>query len=544
MNEKKKKGSIGDFLRTLIMLIALGVFCYSGYMLFTFYRAYKQGSDEYDNLEASYSVVQESETGLQMDDLENDAVMEAVEEQLEAMAVSSVMPQWNPGTDPSGILARAASDWESAEDVSEQNTNALPLQKGKIISREGVIGENGVLFSERTDLADTPTASVSEFETVPEAPAEESVLSAEVSSGGTSSVLEGETSSSRETVSISEEETSSSGETVSISEEETSPSGFGSILASQGQQTGEEQNSNSAQIPMSDGSAGSEKTTGQSLELESDMNIASVASAVTTGILDTNRMVPVWEDGRVVWLPILQNPVDFADLISINPDICGWLKIRALDISYPVVQGEDNDFYLHRTFEKTDNFAGCIFMDAANQEDFSDQNTVLYGHNMKNGSMFGKLNWLREKKTYEKSKYFWVFSRDLIRQYRIISGMVVNKSGEFYMNVYTEKEYEDHLINAMKNSELDNDGVTVCTSDRIVTLSTCTGDDATRFVVLGKLQQEYVSADRAEVMRQRFLDGPPEPETETEMLTENGDIWYSGLTWEEMSEQLPVIVVG
>ncbi|MFR3321064.1 MAG: sortase domain-bontaining protein [Lachnospiraceae bacterium] len=75
-----------------------------------------------------------------------------------------------------------------------------------------------------------------------------------------------------------------------------------------------------------------------------------------------------------------------------NSDIVGWLRIRALDISYPVVQGKDNDYYLHRTFEKTDNFAGCLFVNSYNMGDFTDQNTIIYGHNMKNGSMFGKLS--------------------------------------------------------------------------------------------------------------------------------------------------------
>ncbi len=90
-------------------------------------------------------------------------------------------------------------------------------------------------------------------------------------------------------------------------------------------------------------------------------------------------------------IPVLKNPIDFTQLLSVNSDIVGWLRIRALDISYPVVQGKDNDYYLHRTFEKTDNFAGCLFVNSYNMGDFTDQNTIIYGHNMKNGSMFGKL---------------------------------------------------------------------------------------------------------------------------------------------------------
>ena len=89
--------------------------------------------------------------------------------------------------------------------------------------------------------------------------------------------------------------------------------------------------------------------------------------------------------------------VDFESLKAINPDVKGWLYIEALDISYPVVQGPDNDTYLHTTYEGTSNFAGSIFLDYQNQDDFSDGNTIVYGHNMKNLSMFGKLKQMKEQ---------------------------------------------------------------------------------------------------------------------------------------------------
>ncbi len=100
--------------------------------------------------------------------------------------------------------------------------------------------------------------------------------------------------------------------------------------------------------------------------------------------------------------------VDFESLKAINPDVKGWLYIEALDISYPVVQGPDNDTYLHTTYEGTSrtNFAGSIFLDYQNQDDFSDGNTIVYGHNMKNLSMFGKLKQMKEQKKYRDSVYF------------------------------------------------------------------------------------------------------------------------------------------
>ena len=85
---------------------------------------------------------------------------------------------------------------------------------------------------------------------------------------------------------------------------------------------------------------------------------------------------------------VLKNPVDFESLQKVNEDIIGWIRVSALGISYPIAQSTDNDYYLHRTFERVDNFAGCIFMEYQNHSDFSDKNTIIYGHNMKNGSCF------------------------------------------------------------------------------------------------------------------------------------------------------------
>ena len=201
----------------------------------------------------------------------------------------------------------------------------------------------------------------------------------------------------------------------------------------------------------------------------------------------------VFEDGEEKTLPVLKNPIDFTQLLSVNSDIVGWLRIRALDISYPVVQGKDNDYYLHRTFEKTDNFAGCLFVNSYNMGDFTDQNTIIYGHNMKNGSMFGKLKNFSDPEVFKKSRYFWIFTPDFIYQYRIFSASVVDKTGLTYQISFTDDEFDQFISRAYSNSVVDNQGVTVTKEDRIVTLSTCTGDDSTRFVVMGKLAQIYAA---------------------------------------------------
>ena len=112
---------------------------------------------------------------------------------------------------------------------------------------------------------------------------------------------------------------------------------------------------------------------------------------------------------------------------------------------------------------------------------------------MKNGSMFGKLKDFREEEVFNKSKYFWMFTDDLIYQYRIFSACVVNKTGLTYQTFFVNNEFDEFVNAAYESSEVDTSGVEVTRDDRVMTLSTCTGDDATRFVVIGKLAQIYAS---------------------------------------------------
>ena len=84
--------------------------------------------------------------------------------------------------------------------------------------------------------------------------------------------------------------------------------------------------------------------------------------------------------------------VDFATLQQMNPDTVGWIRFEEpSEISYPVVKGRDNEEYLTRTFEANDNKLGTLFVDKDNTGTFTDRNTIIYGHNMKNGTMFAQL---------------------------------------------------------------------------------------------------------------------------------------------------------
>ena len=199
------------------------------------------------------------------------------------------------------------------------------------------------------------------------------------------------------------------------------------------------------------------------------------------------------ENGEEKTLPMMRNPINLQELNAINEDIIGWIRIGALDISYPVAQGADNDYYLHRTFEGVENFAGCIFLNCDNSRFFTDQNSIVYGHNMKNGSMFGTLHEFENQEVYDKNPYFWIFSQDFIYQYRIFSCSRVHKIGDPYRTRFLTEDFQSFIDTCQANSLIDNGGVSVTTEDRIVTLSTCTADDSTRFILQGKLEQVYIS---------------------------------------------------
>ena len=174
--------------------------------------------------------------------------------------------------------------------------------------------------------------------------------------------------------------------------------------------------------------------------------------------------------------------VDFDKLKSVNEDVVGWIYVDALpDISYPIVKGKDNQTYLHQTYEKNYNFAGTIFVDYENSGDFSDCNTLVYGHNMKNGSMFGHLKKFRE------DEYFWILTPERNYRYEIISAYTTGVNSDTYtLFKGPGEEFEKYLETIKGYSEIQTDDTDLTIKDKIVTLSTCTGNESTRFVVQGK----------------------------------------------------------
>ena len=183
--------------------------------------------------------------------------------------------------------------------------------------------------------------------------------------------------------------------------------------------------------------------------------------------------------------------VDWKSLREINDEIVGWIYIGAIDVSYPVVHGADDDYYLHRTFERADNFAGSIFVEAENKGDFSDPNTIIYGHNMNNGSMFGSLKVLINQEKYKEDPYFWILTPRGNFRYKMFSMHVTATSSDVYTLFNgVDKKFIEWCESMKKASTVDLGEQEFTLHSKIATLSTCTGDSSTRFVVQGVAVRE------------------------------------------------------
>ena len=196
-------------------------------------------------------------------------------------------------------------------------------------------------------------------------------------------------------------------------------------------------------------------------------------------------------DQEVKGVPDLK--VNFKGLSSINADVASWIYMPGVDISYPVVRGKDNDYYLQHTFEKNVSLSGAIFMDYQDSPDLVGFNTFIYGHNMRNGTMFGSLKkYLQDETLIQSAPYFYLYLKDgSVKKYRIFAYYQDDGNSDTYSRPAKEGE-EAYLAMIRKKSFV---RVTLTPEEQkqadlfneYVTLSTCTGftGSGRRFLVHG-----------------------------------------------------------
>ncbi len=216
-----------------------------------------------------------------------------------------------------------------------------------------------------------------------------------------------------------------------------------------------------------------------------------VAERVEEGVEE--RVEEGVEEG--VYVPQLQIAQQLSELKQQNQNVIGWIAFDEEKISYPIMQTQDNQHYLTHTFSEKKNRAGSIFMDAGNTEDFTDHHSIIYGHNMKNGSMFGRLKQYYDEEFYKGNEFFTIYTENQAYRYEIFSAHIIPETDEIYTIWYAPEEraaeYKKFIERMKKNSWYDT-GVETTGKDKVVTLSTCTASDEKRFVVHGKLAAVYL----------------------------------------------------
>ena len=188
--------------------------------------------------------------------------------------------------------------------------------------------------------------------------------------------------------------------------------------------------------------------------------------------------------------------MDFTALQEVNSDVLGWILIPGTRVSYPLVQGEDNSYYLNHTWKKWRSAVGSIFLEHRSSSDFSDFNTIIYGHRMNNGSMFASLSKYKNASYWKANPCVYITDASGTKKYDIFAAYEIGTSEDTYRLVFEDDARRQEFIDFCLEKSAIETGVVPTIYDKIVTLSTCTGrGHATRWVVQARLQGEAPADD-------------------------------------------------
>ncbi|MCR5675363.1 MAG: class B sortase [Lachnospiraceae bacterium] len=177
--------------------------------------------------------------------------------------------------------------------------------------------------------------------------------------------------------------------------------------------------------------------------------------------------------------------IDFAALEHVNPDFVGVLYIPSLDLRYPVVHSRDNEEYLHKTFDGIANSSGAIFLDYLANKNMEDKNTFIFGHNMRNGSMFGALKkFTQDDNLAANDPYVYFYTSDCVRKYEIFAYYFSFVGSDAYQNFAGDNGYDEYVRKAKTNTLFINNEVDLSGRPNILSLSTCSGTEHVRRLLI------------------------------------------------------------
>ena len=191
--------------------------------------------------------------------------------------------------------------------------------------------------------------------------------------------------------------------------------------------------------------------------------------------------------------PVLQPPrtspleVNFQKLWEKNGDIIAWIYSDNSPINYPIVQAKDNDYYLRRLINGNYNIAGTLFADYENAPGFTDGKTFVYGHNMKNGSMFGTLTHYRKQEYYDTHPVIWLMTPEQDYKVEVAAGFSADAQSDVYLMAESDEKTLEFAQQSIANSTFQS-GIEPQLGDKWILLSTCSYETETaRYVLMGRL---------------------------------------------------------
>lgn len=182
--------------------------------------------------------------------------------------------------------------------------------------------------------------------------------------------------------------------------------------------------------------------------------------------------------------------LDIDALREVNPEVIGWIYIPNTNIDYPVLQHEDNQYYLKYTWEHTRNNIGAVFLDCETSVDLSDFNTLVYGHRINNKTMFGSLYKFLEKEYFDAHPSIYLVTDEGVFRYDIFASYQTGlETISFAMKIETEKKRKE-FINFALDYAVQSIGYVPETDEQFLTLATCSFNDTYRDVVQAVLNEE------------------------------------------------------
>ena len=201
-------------------------------------------------------------------------------------------------------------------------------------------------------------------------------------------------------------------------------------------------------------------------------------------------------DSAIAGVDIPQKQLDWNELAKVNPDIYAWIYIPGTQVDYPVLQHPtDNTYYLNYNMNGTRGYPGCIYTEKANSKEFTDFDTVVYGHNMRNDTMFASLHNYEDQTFFNNFPYIYVYTKEKVLVYEIFAAYKTDDAHILHTNDFSTKEgrvsYLESIVKKSKNSPEVKDKIQLSVDSHLLTLSTCVSKEADkRFVVQAILLNE------------------------------------------------------